>query len=80
MKRFQCYTAQKSGGGGGGDIAIIATSSRSRSLIRDLRKTLDLDPSLTIILNHEISIVMFVVILILCILYNKSSFIAKLFF
>merc|ERR1719270_975010 len=28
--------------------AIIATSSRSRSLIRDLRLTLDLDPSLTI--------------------------------
>ena len=25
------------GGGGGGDIAIIVTSSRSRSLIRDLR-------------------------------------------
>ena len=25
------------GGGGGGDIAIIATSSRSRSLIIDLR-------------------------------------------
>ena len=39
MKRFQCYSAQKSfmvGGGGGGDIAIIATSSRSRSP-RDLR-------------------------------------------
>ena len=35
------------GGGGGGDIAIIASSSRSRSL-RDLRQTLDLDPSLTI--------------------------------
>ena len=38
MKRFQCYSAQKSfmgGGGGGGDIAIIASSSRSRSLIRD---------------------------------------------
>ena len=34
---------------GGGDIAIIATSSRSRSLIRDLRWTLDLDPSLTIL-------------------------------
>ena len=30
-------------GGGGGDIAIIATSCRSRSLIRDLRWTLDLD-------------------------------------
>ena len=29
-----------------GDIAIIATSSRSRSL-RDFRLTLDLDPSLT---------------------------------
>jgi len=39
MKRFQCYSAQKSlvVGGGGGDIAIIASSSRSRSLIRDLR-------------------------------------------
>ena len=48
MKRFQCHSAQKSFlGGGGGDIAIIATSSRSRSLIRDLRLTLDLDPSLT---------------------------------
>ena len=50
MKRFQCYSAQKSllcGCGGG--IAIIATSSRSRSL-RDLRQTLDLDPSLTIFL------------------------------
>ena len=33
--------------GGGGDIAIIATSSRSRSLIWDLRWTFDLDPSLT---------------------------------
>jgi len=31
----------------GGDIAIIATSSRSRSP-RNLRYTLDLDPSLTI--------------------------------
>ena len=41
MKRFQCYSAQKSFLGGWvvvvGDIAIIATSSRSRSLIRDLR-------------------------------------------
>ena len=38
MKRFQCYSAQKSlvVGGGGGDIAIIASSSRSRSL-RDLK-------------------------------------------
>ena len=39
IKRFQCYSAQRSflfGGGGGGGIAIIATSSRSRSL-RDLR-------------------------------------------
>ena len=37
MKRFQCNSNQKSlVGGGGGDIAIIATSSRSRSL-RDLR-------------------------------------------
>ena len=37
MKRFICNSAQKSFmGGGGGDIAIIATSSRSRSL-RDLR-------------------------------------------
>ena len=35
------------GGGGGGDIAIIESSSWSRSL-RDLRKTLDLYPSLTI--------------------------------
>ena len=35
MKRFQCNSNQKSFlGGGGGDIAIIATSSRSRSLIR----------------------------------------------
>ena len=49
MKRFQCYSAQKSlVGGWVFDIAIIATSSRSRSLIRDLRLTLDLDPSLTI--------------------------------
>jgi len=39
------------GGGGGGDIAIIASSSRSRSLIRDLRQTLDLDPSLTTFSN-----------------------------
>ena len=32
MKRFQCYSTQKSfmGGGGGGGIAITATSSRSR--------------------------------------------------
>ena len=42
MKRFQCYSAQKSfmvgggGSGGGGGIAIIASSSRSRSL-RDLK-------------------------------------------
>ena len=42
MKRFICNSAQKSfmggggGGGGGGDIAIKATSSRSRSP-RDLR-------------------------------------------
>ena len=37
MKRFQCYSAQKSFMVVvGGDIAIIATSSRSRSL-RDLR-------------------------------------------
>ena len=36
----------------GGDIAIIesSSSSRSRSLCRDLRQTLDLDPSLTIII------------------------------
>ena len=35
MKRIQCNSNQKSLlGGGGGDIAIIATSSRSRSLIR----------------------------------------------
>ena len=55
MKRFQCYSAQKSflvGGGGCGGIAIIATSSRSRSLIRDLRLTLDLDPSLTIVVTN----------------------------
>ena len=38
MKRFQCYSAQKSFMvGGGWRHAIIATSSRSRSLIRDLR-------------------------------------------
>ena len=36
-----------------GDIAIIASSSRSRSLIRDLRQTLDLDPSLTIFTSVE---------------------------
>ena len=35
MKRIQFNSNQKSLlGGGGGDIAIIATSSRSRSLIR----------------------------------------------
>ena len=33
MKRFQCYSAQKSLLGGGGN-AIIASSSRSRSLSR----------------------------------------------
>ena len=53
MKRFQCYSAKKSLVGGGGGIAIIATSSRSRSLIRDLRWTLDLDPSLTIRLSKQ---------------------------
>ena len=58
MKRFQCYSAQKSFMMGGGDIAIIATSSRSRSLIRDLRQTLDLDPSLTIP-HHQISPIAF---------------------
>ena len=44
------YCAEKfyGGGGGGGYIAIIVSSSRSRSLIRDLKYTLDLDPSLTI--------------------------------
>ena len=45
-----CSEKFHGGGGGGGwvgDIAIIASSSRSRSLIRDLRLTLDLDPSLT---------------------------------
>ena len=36
MKRFQCYSTQKSFLVVVGDIAIIATSSRSRSL-RDLR-------------------------------------------
>ena len=46
VKIFQCYFTQKSFMVG--DIAIIATSSRSRSLIWDLRLTLDLDPSLTI--------------------------------
>ena len=41
-KRLLCYSAQKSFMGGG-DIAIIATSPRSRSLIRDLRLRLEMD-------------------------------------
>ena len=38
-----------------GDIAIIASSSRSRSL-RDLRQTLDLDPSLTVLISFQMLI------------------------
>ena len=38
--------------GGGGYIAIIASSSRSRSLIRDLRWTLDLDAGF----NNEVDL------------------------
>ena len=50
------FCSEKFYGGGGGYVAIIASSSRSRSLIRDLRQTLDLDPSLTILISFQMLI------------------------